>query len=586
MSIGAGYKLSTGTHVPASCIDWPITFTDKPWTAISAANPLNLDNREWPQASNPVSFFRMIKSSQDLTDLTNVDASASFHGWGASVNASASMAKELKVSQENTVVVLGWHYTTDMVWRALGSDNIRLSNGASQLLATKGPAEFAAVYGDYYVAGVKLGGNLYASYTMQFESASDKLNVKAAVEGAYQDWLSGSANFEKQLSQSNVKTTTSTSIRAQGFSGEIPPLNQSLEDLKALRDGFNLHRGVPLAAGLRSYEEVPGYLEALQAWEEGPGKDAKGQDRLLLPSPSEGIIKRANNNYFSLVYLYNTLKDLVLDKTDADDLELYQIRRNLKLLTGEGTGGAFAMLDEPNALHNLMTYDRYFAMGEDVVPDEEKASYEEGRRLYTKLFVARDLEPKVRDLLRRRTYPVEEWETTAFGGVEFASPYTVVEGSCAKFGNKPITKIVTYHGNEPGRSYLSQIELHFGSGATKQVFKAGRDSNRFGVTAHELDLSAGVKGSVAAEYVSKVEVRWGHVVDSLAFTTSTGRTWKSGGNGGGYQAIDGSKGVKGARAMLVGIKVAESPNELTGGTYIGGIKFIWRWSHPPLTAAA
>jgi len=586
MSPGVGYKLAEGKHAPRSAIVWP---SHKKPPVVSSSRPVDIDD-----TSSPVLFYRMVKSAADIEDLISVGATASFHGWGGSVNASASMSKELKVSQENIVVVLGWHYTTGMIWHALRADGISLRDDAKELLRKKGPAEFAALYGDSYVAGAKMGGSLYADYTMSFQSVTDKLSVKAAVEAAYQSYFSagGSVSFESELAKSNIKVVAATNVRAQGFTGALPPSNQTLDDLYSLRESFDLRKGVPLVAGLRSYAEVPGYLEALNQFM----ADKKISTSLAAPLPTQGVIKRVNKNFFRLCYLYNTLKDLELDTSDEDDARLGIIRDQIRQLTGEGTGGAFTVLDNPDNMRKLVTYDKYCTYGTDPQL-ENKTLYDQGKRLFDKLLVAEDFEEEVNEILARK-FPVwqeGQWESTKCGAlVDFAPPIKVLEGTSAKFGNKPITRVIAYYGKEPGRPYLSKIELHFGSGSDKQVFTAGRD-NAFGMTSQTLDLRPGAVDVPETdadgleikpnEYVSKVDVRWGHAINGLTFTTSSGRTMQGGDNvGGGLSVMDGSKGreqnVKGARGMLVGIKVAESPNELTGGTYIGALKFIWRWSHP------
>ena len=61
---------------------------------------------------------------------------------------------------------MGWHYTTGMIWHALRADGISLRPEAKELLRKKGPEQFEKVYGDSYVAGAKMGGSLYADYTM------------------------------------------------------------------------------------------------------------------------------------------------------------------------------------------------------------------------------------------------------------------------------------------------------------------------------------------------------------------------------------------------------------------------------------
>jgi hypothetical protein len=73
----------------------------------------------------------------------------------------------------------------------------------------------------------------------------------------------------------------------------------------------------------------------------------------------DAIIKIANGNYFRLVYIYNKLRDMDLNDAFYHDIQLLGIRERAGYLTGQGTGGAFTLLDDPDTLHNAMIYERY-----------------------------------------------------------------------------------------------------------------------------------------------------------------------------------------------------------------------------------
>jgi hypothetical protein len=68
----------------------------------------------------------------------------------------------LQTKEQSTTIVLGHYYTTSMQWLALRHHGISLRKEAAEFLKAEGPVAFAKKYGDFYIAGVKLGGSLHA----------------------------------------------------------------------------------------------------------------------------------------------------------------------------------------------------------------------------------------------------------------------------------------------------------------------------------------------------------------------------------------------------------------------------------------
>jgi hypothetical protein len=156
--------------------------------------------------------------------------------------------------QEKQLIVIGGYYCTNVIWKALEVHGVKLTGDAVAYLKSQGPTNFRKKYGDMYVAGVKLGGSLYADYSMTFSSKEEKFKLAAKVDAAYNGVIAGGGagvSFETELNNSNVRYENSINVRVRGYAGDRPARFTSMKQIMDVYKGFDMRKGVPLAAALR-----------------------------------------------------------------------------------------------------------------------------------------------------------------------------------------------------------------------------------------------------------------------------------------------------------------------------------------------
>jgi hypothetical protein len=136
-----------------------------------------------------------VTSSQDLFQLTSVDASASVNAGLFSASAEMALLSQSEVNNFNASflawvsVERGWDYTKDS---ALKPEYATMAQNNAE--------QFEQNCGNRFVAGIRSGGEFYGLITVQTSSQNDRGKVSAAVQGSYGPF-SGQAGFSQETRQ-------------------------------------------------------------------------------------------------------------------------------------------------------------------------------------------------------------------------------------------------------------------------------------------------------------------------------------------------------------------------------------------------
>lgn len=119
----------------------------------------------------------------------NISASASYSGAAASVKAAASYSKNIKYSLCSTTLVM--HYDKeDSVYQV--ADSYSLTREAKNYLKANGSEKFHERYGDYFVAGRRMGAKIDVYISIMTSSTEELEKVKTSIEGKAFDVTVGS----------------------------------------------------------------------------------------------------------------------------------------------------------------------------------------------------------------------------------------------------------------------------------------------------------------------------------------------------------------------------------------------------------
>jgi hypothetical protein len=247
VELGFGWDTRTGSILPARCIDFaPVSMGGQSYTV----------------------DFHEVSDTSEIMERLNVSASVSVKSMFGSGSASASFAKNSKVTSssntllmtanvKNGILFAGPRMKPDTARQAYPSsfietekpqsaplgrnaqpearnDAVVLKPWASQLLKTD-KARFRSYCGDSFVTSLDSGAMLMASFTFKSSSKTTSSQVKAAIKADF-----GVVKASSQAAKDNSSALSNSSvdinvIQVGGSSGAIPTTKDALvEKLKTL----------------------------------------------------------------------------------------------------------------------------------------------------------------------------------------------------------------------------------------------------------------------------------------------------------------------------------------------------------------
>ena len=186
-------------------------------------------NEETRQISSEDEYSSAMKAAAHL--------SADSPVWSASAEVSA--ARETSASTSSLVYLSICKITTNRKLIPF-DDSAVLSDPAKKLLTDK-PVEFINQHGTHFIAGFILGGTYLSQVTITTQTAKQKDELKAKLEGSYSGIVSvkGGADFEAARSSSSVHSSVHISQYSTGsLTGEVPSMDNIYTNAEEFRSSF------------------------------------------------------------------------------------------------------------------------------------------------------------------------------------------------------------------------------------------------------------------------------------------------------------------------------------------------------------
>ncbi len=275
VELGMGWDSARGEVVPNNCLNFA------PVRSTGQSIDMNMSK---------------VSDQSELMEKMNVSASVAVKSIVASGSAKASLAKEtkmtsnsttllLKASVDNSALTIGppglqsparSAYPKVVPTNSNRQDNYDYQSGIVGFTKeiksyTKSPEQFRRACGDYFVASIQSGAELYAVFSISSTSKEQRVRKSAEVQGNY-GIVSGQAkaSSDKSSKSSNAKTEVHfMQIGGGGEDGIIPISEEHLAAKLATLPKEASKSPQFHTMEIRSYREIPGSEKLLYASTEG-----------------------------------------------------------------------------------------------------------------------------------------------------------------------------------------------------------------------------------------------------------------------------------------------------------------------------
>lgn len=158
--------------------------------------------------------FSQVSSTADLETKLNIDASASYGGFGAGASARFGFARDAKVNTSSIYTVISGSAATS----TQSINNIRLTDDAAQVVGD--PAVFSQRFGDMFLRTLNRGGIFVGIYRIDVSDESTKTDISAELKGSY-----GVFSADVTGAMESIAKRQNVEIFCQAYAEGGPPLN-------------------------------------------------------------------------------------------------------------------------------------------------------------------------------------------------------------------------------------------------------------------------------------------------------------------------------------------------------------------------
>jgi microcystin-dependent protein len=194
--------------------------------------------------------YKVIKSSNDLSESMDIGVSAAYHDFGFSISASAKYAAQHSVHQYSTYVFV----RCNVINQSMNIIKPVPEPDVNEWRKNHSLAEFEKIYGCEYLSGIITGGELIGIIEIKGTSESEQQNISAKLSGS--GWgFKASGSFSKALSEATSNKEVSVSIFRIGgddkFDTDIDGLIKQAEEFPKIIE----NTGVPYMGIYKRYDE-------------------------------------------------------------------------------------------------------------------------------------------------------------------------------------------------------------------------------------------------------------------------------------------------------------------------------------------
>jgi hypothetical protein len=203
-------------------------------------------------------------STFELATLFSASASASFSTLGGGGSGYFNMSKQFKQTSHSFYLAI----TVKVLNSPVGMESYMLTEPARKHANNLTPPEFYKRYGDRFVEGITTGGELQAVVEIISDSAAQRDETKAGVEGGAGSFHAA-ADMASYLQTVSTTTKTKVAILKQGGSPEITDINGLIEEAKkfpteiADRSADGKDRSVVCFVNLQDYSSAANWPDGV-----------------------------------------------------------------------------------------------------------------------------------------------------------------------------------------------------------------------------------------------------------------------------------------------------------------------------------
>jgi hypothetical protein len=191
--------------------------------------------------------------SESLHKALDVSVEAQGAYMGFSANAKVDYASECDSSSFSSYVIV--KCTVENAMQTL--DNPQFVDDAKELILNANSERFRQRFGDYFISGIKTGGQYYGIYQIISTSESDRENIKVAVRAAYKT-IGASAQLDAAVQTATSHSKNHTEVNIHVFrEGSLKAISiepaQIIEDARNFPDEVEGENAFPYSVILQSY---------------------------------------------------------------------------------------------------------------------------------------------------------------------------------------------------------------------------------------------------------------------------------------------------------------------------------------------
>ena len=256
---------------------------------------------------NDVIKTYVVKTVSDEAKEMGINGEVEFSGWGASAKANIALKSSSSLKSNEVKFVAQRKITYGFRgWQA----SQPMSKQAKDLLC-KDQQKFHDTYGDYFVAGYKMGSMLKFEIRAKTETSDTNQAISGGLEADFSEMIGpdatakGSVDFEANLKANKAISSHSLDIQAKGakvgytYNG----IKMTSANAELLRFSKNAMEGTGIATVIRKYDLVDDYIHIVN--------DPKCNNNY------NPVIRKVNKmaedkfyeNIFSLLQLQGWIKD-------------------------------------------------------------------------------------------------------------------------------------------------------------------------------------------------------------------------------------------------------------------------------------
>jgi hypothetical protein len=208
MDAGSADRTNTTLDPILSAVPWEDDFQlsggINAVTGVSAAIAVEPFTLIASPAYNTFESQRVIETESELFREIETSVSGDYNIQGVTVNASTEYLNSIRTSARSITLIAEYTVTTSGY---LEADHYTLTPEAQQLLTSEGPENFRAVYGDYFISGVRKQSSFRALYVCRAESINQLNQFKASIGGSSPGVFtaSGSAAFTQAAMNNSIQ---------------------------------------------------------------------------------------------------------------------------------------------------------------------------------------------------------------------------------------------------------------------------------------------------------------------------------------------------------------------------------------------